>query len=128
MLTGCQLSLLLGLRSGSGLKQARWFPLNDSFFLEREKKAEKSKKKSGETDSRSIRLVSCVLGDADLQFFCRWNNRDTNREGDRDIERKNTFPGSGAETNTEAQGVNIVHLQWDFAAMVDIFFWKKLGL
>lgn len=74
-----------------------------------------SKKRSGASDSRSIRLVSCVLGDADLQFFCS-----RNREGEREIE--STFRGSGAETNTEAQGVKILHLQWDLAATLVHFF------
>lgn len=33
-------------------------------------------KKSVQSDNGSIRLVSCALGDADLQFFCRRNNRE----------------------------------------------------
>lgn len=85
------------------------------------KKAAKSesKGKSGESDGRSIRLVSCVLGDADLQFFCSRNNR----EGERDREIESTFRGSGAETNREqAQGANTRHLQWDLAATVVDFF------
>ena len=93
------------------------------------KKAAKSesKKKSGESDSRSIRLVSRVLGDADLQFFCSRNNREGERERQRQREKQSTFRGSGAETNTEAQGVNIQHLQWDLAATVVHFFQEEMG-
>lgn len=92
------------------------------FSLKKAAKSE-SEKKSGESDGRSIRLVSRVLGDADLQFFCSRNNR----EGDRDREKESTFRGSGAETNTEAQGVNIRHLQWDLAATVVHFFLEEMG-
>lgn len=46
----------------------------------------------------------------------------TEMERERDREKESTFGGSGAETNTEAQGVNIRHLQWDFVAAVVNFF------
>lgn len=83
-----------------------------------------SNKKSGGRDSRSIRPVSCVLGDTDLQFFCSRNNR----EGLRQRERK-YISRVRAETNTKTQGVNIQHLQWDLAATgVYLFFWRKWGL
>lgn len=78
-----------------------------------------SKKKSGRGDSRSIRLASCVLGDTDLQFFSAVRTT----EKKRDREKEHTFRGSGAETNSKAQGVNIQHLQWDLAATgVYLFF------
>lgn len=65
------------------------------FFLEKgrfSEKLQKVKARSGGSDSRSIRRVSCVLGDADLQFFCSRNNR----EGERETERKRVhFEGQG---------------------------------
>lgn len=77
------------------------------------KKAADSNEKRGRCGSRSIRLVSCVLGDADLQLFCG----SINREGLRETERMRAHSGSGAVTNT-ARGVNIQDRQWDLVATI----------
>lgn len=106
-----------------------WGQFSLLFFLKRADLVKKGRKpesleRSGESDNRSIRLVSCVLGDAGLQFFCSGNNSEWSTETD----RENTFRGSGAETNTVAQGANVRHLQWDLAAEVVFLFWRKWGL
>lgn len=69
------------------------FFLQKTGLVKKAAKKSKSKKMRGESDSRSIRLVSRVLGDADLQFFCSRNNRV--RERERDRRKRVHFEGQG---------------------------------
>lgn len=67
-------------------------------------------------DPSDLSLVSLVTQ------ICSFSAVGTERERERHREKESTFRGSGAETNTEAQGVKILHLQWDLAATLVHFF------
>lgn len=77
------------------------FPWKRQVWRKRQRKSE-SKGKSGESDGRSIRLISCVLGDADLQFFCSRNNREGERQRDREyISRVRGWDKQGTSSGSE---------------------------
>lgn len=73
------------------------------------------------TDPSDLSLVSLVTQ------VCSFSAAGTTAS-ERQKQRENTFRGSGAETNTVAQGANVRHLQWDLAAEVVFLFWRKWGL